>query len=71
MQYLPKETVDAWIRQGKHLDPKRLIPALVQYDQRSREQVWPVLECKKDIYIYKSETRMTANILKKEEDPNT
>ena len=69
MQYLPKETVDAWIRQGKQLDPKRLIPALVQYDQRSREQVCPVLECKKD--IYKSETRMTAHILKKEEDPHT
>lgn len=38
MQYLPKDTVDAWIKQGKQLDPKRLIPALVQYDQRSHEQ---------------------------------
>ena len=44
MQYLPKETVDAWIRQGRQLDPKRLIPALVQYDQRSHEQVGPVFE---------------------------
>ncbi|KAK7491492.1 hypothetical protein BaRGS_00017321 [Batillaria attramentaria] len=33
MQYQPKDTVDAWIRQGKQLDPKKLIPALVQYDQ--------------------------------------
>lgn len=39
MQYQPKDTVDAWIRVGKQLDPKKLIPALVQYDQhRSREQ---------------------------------
>ncbi|XP_025087260.1 vacuolar protein sorting-associated protein 18 homolog [Pomacea canaliculata] len=32
MQHLPRETVDAWIRVGKQLDPKKLIPALVQYD---------------------------------------
>ena len=32
MQNVPKETVDAWISKGKDLDPKRLIPALVQYD---------------------------------------
>ncbi|CAL1534740.1 unnamed protein product [Lymnaea stagnalis] len=39
MQYIPKETVEAWIKQGKQLDPKKLIPALVQYDhQRFREQ---------------------------------
>lgn len=35
MQYVPKETVDAWLHQGKQLDPKRLIPALVQYDHPS------------------------------------
>ncbi|KAK7098433.1 vacuolar protein sorting-associated protein 18 homolog isoform X3 [Littorina saxatilis] len=38
MQHLPKETVDAWIRQGRQLDPKRLIPALVQYDPKSKDQ---------------------------------
>jgi hypothetical protein len=39
MQLLPDKTVDAWIRMGRQLDPKRLIPALVQFDQKSREQV--------------------------------
>lgn len=40
MQYVPKETVEAWIKQGKQLDPKKLIPALVQYDhKRFSEQV--------------------------------
>ncbi|XP_055900557.1 vacuolar protein sorting-associated protein 18 homolog isoform X1 [Biomphalaria glabrata] len=39
MQYVPKETVEAWIKQGKQLDPKRLIPALVQYDhQKLKDQ---------------------------------
>lgn len=40
MQHLPRETVDAWIRVGKQLDPKKLIPALVQYDHlRNIDQV--------------------------------
>ncbi len=40
MQNIPKETVDAWISKGKQLDPKKLIPALVQYDhQKYRAQV--------------------------------
>ena len=40
MQYIPKDIVNAWIEQGKQLEPKRLIPALVQYDhQKYREQV--------------------------------
>ncbi|XP_052234264.1 vacuolar protein sorting-associated protein 18 homolog [Dreissena polymorpha] len=37
IQYIPKETVTAWISAegpNKHLDPKQLIPALVQYDHR-------------------------------------
>ncbi|GFN86697.1 vacuolar protein sorting-associated protein 18 homolog [Plakobranchus ocellatus] len=39
MQYVSKETVEAWIKQGRQLDPKKLIPALVQYDHsRNREQ---------------------------------
>ncbi|XP_055957598.1 vacuolar protein sorting-associated protein 18 homolog [Patella vulgata] len=38
MQYTPKETVDAWIKQGRQLDPKKLIPALVQYDQEKYKQ---------------------------------
>ncbi|KAH9519313.1 Vacuolar protein sorting-associated protein 18 like protein [Bulinus truncatus] len=39
MQHIPKETVEAWIKQGKLLDPKRLIPALVQYDyQKLKDQ---------------------------------
>lgn len=32
MQNNPEETVNAWIKQKDQLDPKRLIPALVQYD---------------------------------------
>ena len=40
MQYTPKETVYAWMQQTKSLDPKQLIPALVQYDHlKYREQV--------------------------------
>lgn len=38
LQCLPSRTVDAWLRMGKQLDPKRLIPALVQFDQKSKEQ---------------------------------
>nr|XP_006811890.1 PREDICTED: vacuolar protein sorting-associated protein 18 homolog [Saccoglossus kowalevskii] len=33
MQHIPRETVDAWISQGRRLAPKRLIPALVHYDE--------------------------------------
>ena len=32
MQNVPAETVDAWISKRDLLDPRRLIPALVQYD---------------------------------------
>ncbi|XP_070564875.1 vacuolar protein sorting-associated protein 18 homolog isoform X2 [Ptychodera flava] len=33
MQHIPKDTVDAWIKQGRKLEPKRLIPALVHYHE--------------------------------------
>uniref|UniRef100_W5LD51 Vacuolar protein sorting-associated protein 18 homolog n=1 Tax=Astyanax mexicanus TaxID=7994 RepID=W5LD51_ASTMX len=33
MQHIPKKVVDAWIKMGKRLDPKKLIPALVNYSQ--------------------------------------
>ena len=40
MQNVPSDTVDAWISKGKQLDPKRLIPAIVQYDHaKQRTQV--------------------------------
>lgn len=40
MQYIPKETVTAWIMKSSELEPMKLIPALVQYDQdKYREQV--------------------------------
>lgn len=40
MQNIPKPTVDVWIAMGERLDPKKLIPALVQYDhQKYRAQV--------------------------------
>lgn len=32
MQNIPEETVNVWIKQKDQLDPKRLIPALVQYN---------------------------------------
>lgn len=32
MQSIPQKTVDMWIAQEKRLDPARLIPSLVQYD---------------------------------------
>ncbi|XP_077526342.1 vacuolar protein sorting-associated protein 18 dor [Haemaphysalis longicornis] len=39
MQSVPQRTVDMWIAQEKRLDPARLIPALVQYDNiRDRSQ---------------------------------
>jgi len=39
MQHVPRETVNAWIAKKDQLDPRLLIPALVQYDdQRCREQ---------------------------------
>ncbi|XP_068109477.1 vacuolar protein sorting-associated protein 18 homolog [Hyperolius riggenbachi] len=31
MQHIPKKVVDSWIMMGKRLDPKNLIPALVNY----------------------------------------
>ncbi|XP_071119989.1 vacuolar protein sorting-associated protein 18 homolog [Mytilus edulis] len=39
MQYIPKETVTAWIAKSAELEPMKLIPALVQYDHdKYREQ---------------------------------
>lgn len=32
MQVIPTETVDAWIAQKRHLNPSRLIPAMVHYE---------------------------------------
>jgi hypothetical protein len=37
MQKIPKETVDAWITKRDQLDPKKLIPSLVQNDQGNSE----------------------------------
>jgi len=34
MQHVPRETVNAWIGKKEQLDPRLLIPALVQYDDR-------------------------------------
>ena len=40
MQYIPKDTVTLWIKKKSELEPKKLIPALVQYDHNKyREQV--------------------------------
>ena len=40
IQYTPVDTVSAWIKQGRKLEAKRLIPALVQYEhEKYREQV--------------------------------
>uniref|UniRef100_A0AAY4AWJ0 Vacuolar protein sorting-associated protein 18 homolog n=1 Tax=Denticeps clupeoides TaxID=299321 RepID=A0AAY4AWJ0_9TELE len=33
MQHIPNKVVDAWIQMGGRLDPKNLIPALVNYSQ--------------------------------------
>lgn len=33
MQHIPTATVDAWIEKGKNLQPKRLIPSLIQCNQ--------------------------------------
>ncbi|KAJ0027124.1 hypothetical protein NQD34_018124 [Periophthalmus magnuspinnatus] len=38
MQHIPKKVVDAWIQMGKRLDPKRLIPALMNYSQMGSTQ---------------------------------
>ncbi|KAJ8378135.1 hypothetical protein AAFF_G00247730 [Aldrovandia affinis] len=38
MQHIPGDVVDAWIRMGKRLDAKRLIPALVNYSQTGGAQ---------------------------------
>lgn len=39
IQYIPVDTVSAWIKQGRKLGAKRLIPALVQYEhEKYREQ---------------------------------
>jgi len=34
MQHIPRETVNAWIAKKDQLDPRLLIPALVQYDDQ-------------------------------------
>lgn len=34
MQHIPEETVNAWIEQKERLDPRKLIPALVYYEQK-------------------------------------
>lgn len=38
MQHIPKKVVDAWIQMGKRLDPKKLIPALMNYSQMGSTQ---------------------------------
>ena len=38
MQHIPKNVVDAWIQMGKRLDPKKLIPALMNYSQMGSTQ---------------------------------
>ncbi|KAA0708592.1 Vacuolar protein sorting-associated protein 18 -like protein [Triplophysa tibetana] len=38
MQHIPKMVVDAWIKMGQRLDPKNLIPALVNYSQMGSMQ---------------------------------
>uniref|UniRef100_A0A6Q2X2E8 Pep3/Vps18 beta-propeller domain-containing protein n=1 Tax=Esox lucius TaxID=8010 RepID=A0A6Q2X2E8_ESOLU len=38
MQHIPKKVVDAWIKMGNRLDPKKLIPALVNYSQMGSTQ---------------------------------
>ncbi|XP_074661920.1 vacuolar protein sorting-associated protein 18 homolog [Tubulanus polymorphus] len=35
MQNIPRDTVSSWIHMARRLDPKRLIPALVQYDHNT------------------------------------
>ncbi|KAE8587683.1 hypothetical protein XENTR_v10022066 [Xenopus tropicalis] len=39
MQHIPTKVVDAWIAMGKKLDPKNLIPALVNYSQSAGTQI--------------------------------
>ena len=34
MQNIPEEVVNAWIDQKRRLDPRKLIPALVYYEQK-------------------------------------
>ncbi|XP_046860460.1 vacuolar protein sorting-associated protein 18 homolog [Xenia sp. Carnegie-2017] len=34
MQHIPEDTVNAWIDQNKRLDPRKLIPALIYYEQK-------------------------------------
>ncbi|XP_055729356.1 vacuolar protein sorting-associated protein 18 homolog isoform X1 [Salvelinus fontinalis] len=38
MQHIPKKVVDAWIQMGSRLEPKKLIPALVNYSQMGPTQ---------------------------------
>ncbi|RVE56185.1 hypothetical protein OJAV_G00233460 [Oryzias javanicus] len=38
MQHIPKNVVNAWIQMGKKLDPKKLIPALMNYSQMGSTQ---------------------------------
>ena len=42
MQHCPSSTVQSWIKMDKYLEPKRLIPALVQCSDDA-EQVTMVL----------------------------
>ncbi|KAJ8007352.1 hypothetical protein DPEC_G00116630 [Dallia pectoralis] len=38
MQHIPQKVVDVWIQMGNKLDPKKLIPALVNYSQMGSTQ---------------------------------
>ncbi|XP_037100361.1 vacuolar protein sorting-associated protein 18 homolog [Syngnathus acus] len=38
MQHIPEKVVDAWIQMGKRLDPKKLIPALMNYSHKGSSQ---------------------------------
>ena len=59
MQYIPKETVTAWIMKSSELEPMKLIPALVQYDHdKYREQVnIENFQCRDITFIFNIERR--------------
>ena len=43
MQHIPTVTVDAWIEKGKNLQPKKLIPSLIQCNQPSAAESHQVI----------------------------
>lgn len=53
MEHIPYETVTVWMRQQPHLNPRRLLPALLKYDPtKLSDKTLPVKQKTPILYVF-------------------